>query len=812
MPYKDMERLFSILTHARTNSRILPVLCIIMAVTQALGEESGSKAKAFPLSEVRLLDSPFKKAMERNAAFLLSLDADRFLHNTRKYAGLQPKGDLYGGWESRGIAGHTLGHYLTALSQQFAATGDKRFRDRIDYIVSEMAECQKAYGDGYIGALPPLELETLRGLKEGKLELAGGFNFKGGAWVPWYTEHKILAWLKDAWILGGSDQAKEVALKLADWVDDITKGLTPAQQQTMLQVEHGGMLETLVDIYALTGRQRYLDASRRFYHHAILDPLATGRDELTGKHANTQIPKVIGEARTFEVTGDANGRKIAGFFWDTVVHHRSWVIGGNSDTEHFFPVGKAREHLGPGTAETCNTYNMLKLTEHLFEWQPTVELADYYERGLYNHILASQEPRRGMFTYYVSLKPGHFKTYSTPENSFWCCVGTGMENHTKYGAAIYFHGDDNLFVNLFIPSVLSWKEKELVLEQHTNYPDEDFTELTIQSAPATSLKLLIRCPAWAVGPVAFQLNGQPLDVKTSAGQYAEISRKWAKGDRLRVTIPMGLRVEKLEDDLNKIAFLYGPLVLAADLGVAPGTKSFPYSAEDQWANSRARSADVPVLIRASGQTDDAAFTAAIKRLPGAEPAFRTEGIGRPDEVTLRPFNRLFYEYYNVYFDVLSEQDWHARHAAIQVEKERRQREEARIVDEMNFGEQQPEVDHGLVSDRSFTGDIRDKKWRDARDGGYFEFRMKVLPGLKQNLRCTYWGDDAGARTFDILVDGKHLATQSLNHDAPGRFFDVDYPLPPELIASKEKIAIRFQPHENNNAGGLVHCSVLKESK
>lgn len=766
-------------------------------------------AKSFPLGDVQLLDSPFKQNMERNATYLLSLNPDRLLHNTRKYAGLAPKGELYGGWESQGIAGHTLGHYLTAISQQYAATGDKRFRERIDYIIKEMAECQKAYGDGYIGALPPKELETLRGLKQGKVELAGAFNFKNGAWVPWYTQHKVLAGLTDAWLLGGSAQAKEVDLKLADWVDDITKGLTPEQQQTMLQVEHGGMLETLVELYELTGQQRYLEVSRRFYHKAILDPLAAGKDELTGKHANTQIPKVIGEARTYEATGDENGRKIAEFFWDMVVHHRSWVIGGNSDGEHFFAVGKADEHLDPATAETCNTYNMLKLTEHLFEWQPSVELADYYERALYNHILSSQEPKEGMFTYFVSLKPGLFKTYSTPTDSFWCCVGTGMENHTKYGEAIYFHSNDKLYVNLFIPSVLHWKEKGLALEQHTNYPNEDSTELIIQSAPATPVTLSIRCPAWTAGTVAFQLNGEPLDVKSQLGQYADISRVWKQGDHLRVTIPMGLHIEKLEGNPNKLAFLYGPLVLAGDLGAAPETKSFPY-AKDQWENFHVPTANVPVLTRPAGSANDADLITAIKRLPGNELTFRTEGIGHPSEVTLRPFNTIFYQRYNIYWDVLAEQDWKARQSQIEAEKEQRQREEARIVDELNFGEQQSEVDHRLKADRSQTGDFRDRKWRDANDGGYFEFQMKTVRNAPQVLRCTYWGEEVGKREFDILVNGKLLATQKLDRNKPGKFFDVEYPLSAELTGNSDYLTIRFQPRPGGNvAGGVFHCVILK---
>ena len=613
-------------------------------------------ARPFALGDVRLLDSPFKAAMERNASYLLSIEPDRLLHNTRKYAGLAPKAEAYGGWESLGIAGHTLGHYLTALSQQYSATGDTRFRERIDYIVSEMAVCQAAYGDGYIGALPPLELQTLRNLGRGIVELQNPGSFKGGAWVPWYTEHKVLNGLKDAWTLGGNAQAREVALKLADWADAITSGLTQEQLQTMLQVEQGGMMDVLVEIYALTGNPRYLEASRRFYHKAVLDPLLAHRDELVGKHANTQIPKIIGEARTYEVTGDPRARDIAGYFWGLVVHHYSYVIGGDSEDEHFKPEQSMSKHLDADTAETCNTYNMLKLTEHVFGWDPQAAYADYYERALYNHILASQDPRMGMFTYFMSLKPGLFKTYSTPFNSFWCCVGTGMENHTKYGEAIYFHGGDDLYVNLFIPSELAWREKGLRLEQRTDYPRSGRTVLVFASDPTAKVTLRVRCPGWAAGPVTFELNGRPLPAAGRPGSYEAIAHAWRKGDRLEVAIPMSVRTESMPDDPSKVAFLYGPVVLAGDLGPAPSTETVPY-AGDQSANLRQAAVAVPVLVRGGGPIEGS-----VVRSPGPALEFRTAGLGRPADVVLRPFWEISYDRYSVYWDVITDAEWMYRSA------------------------------------------------------------------------------------------------------------------------------------------------------
>jgi len=630
---------------------VLRLLALIVTAHPALAEPAppGAEpaARPFPLGEVRLLDSPFRKAMERNADYLLSIEPDRLLHNTRRYAGLDPKGESYGGWESHGIAGHTLGHYLTALSQQYAATGDERFRRRIDYIVAEMAECQKAYGDGYIGALPPLELQTMRNFREGIVEPEGPFNFRGGAWVPWYTEHKVLNGLKDAWLVAGNAQAREVALKLADWVDAITAGLTPDQLQAMLSVEQGGMMDVMVELYVHTGDRRYLETSRRFYHKAVLDPLLAHRDELPGKHANTQIPKIIGEARTYEATGDAYAREIADYFWDLVAHHYSYVIGGNSENEHLFPESTMSQHLAANTAETCNTYNMLKLTEHVFGWEPRADYADFYERALYNDILASQEPKLGMFTYFMSLKPGLFKTFSTPFDSFWCCVGTGMENQTKYGEAIYFHGGDDLYVNLFIPSVLTWEEKSFTMEQRTDYPAGNQTRLAVVSAPAAPLAIRVRCPGWASGAVAFELNGEPLRIAGEPGTYAVIRRVWRKGDRVTVTIPMAVRAEAMPDAPAKVAFLYGPVVLAGDLGPAPQTGTVPY-ADNQNANLDAPPVAVPALVRGNAPIESSVVRAADGSL-----VFHAAGLGLPRDMELRPFWEISYDRYNVYWDVVA---------------------------------------------------------------------------------------------------------------------------------------------------------------
>lgn len=779
--------------------------CLLFGACAAAvrAQSVSSPVEPFPLRQVALLPSPFRAAMERNAKYLLELDPDRLLHNTRKYAGLKPKGALYGGWESQGVAGHTLGHYLTALSQQYAATGDARFRARIAYIVGEMAECQRAYGDGYVGALPPLELQTLRGFRDGKVEVQGSFNFKGGAWVPWYTQHKVLAGLKDAWVLAGDERAKEVTLKLADWVEGVTRPLDAEQRQQMLRVEHGGMSETLADIYALTGARKYLDTARRFYHEAVMNPLLGGRDELAGRHANTQIPKVIGEARLYEVAGDRDGRRIAENFWEEVARHHSYVIGGNSENEHFGPPDDLSGRLGPATAESCNTYNMLKLTRHLFEWRPSADYFDFYERALYNHILGSQEPRRGMFAYFMSLKPGHFKTFSTPEDSFWCCVGSGMENHTKYNDSIYFRGADTLYVNLFIPSRLDWREKGLVLSQQTAYPQDGRVALRFTPKRPLPLSLRVRNPSWAAGGLRFRLNGRPLEASSAPGGYAEVKRTWRAGDVLQVTIPMAVRTEAMPDDPAKVAFLYGPLVLAGDLGHVPEGKTFPYAA-DQGANFHRPVAEVPVLVPTSKD-----LAATVRRVGGKGMLFRIDGAARPRAVTLRPYNEIFYDYYNVYWDVLTPAQYETRRAALAAEAARRAELDARTVDEYRPGEQQSEIDHAQNGVQTESGDWQGRKFRHALAGGWFSFNVRVAPDAPVELLCIYWGGETGRRQFDILVDGRLVATETLNRDQPGVFFERSYAVPAELTRGKQKVEVRFRAHPDNMAGGLYGLRVLK---
>ena len=505
-------------------------------------------ALPFRLDEVRLLDGPFKDAMIRDQQYLLSLDVDRLLHTFRITAGLPSTAAPLGGWEAPDVElrGHSVGHYLSAISIMYASTGDARFKARVDTLVTALAAVQAAeaarFHPGYLSAFPE--------------ELFDRVDARQRVWAPYYTIHKIMAGLLDAYLLADSDQALQVLTKQADWVKFRVDRLSDEQQQRALDTEFGGMSEVLANLFAVTGESKYLETAKRFEHRRILDPLAKGIDPLDNVHANTQIPKIIGAAREYELTGDSRYRDITLFFWDRVVHHRSFVMGGNSDGESFFPEQETSHHLGAEGPETCNTYNMLKLTRHLFAWSPTAEAMDFYERALVNQILPSQDPKTGMVSYYCPLKPGAFRTFSTPTDSFWCCVGTGMENHAKYNDSIYFHDSTSLYVNLFIPSEVTWSAKNAKIRQATKYPEEDTTSLSFSVGSPVRFAVKLRHPGWARSGMTVAVNGQPVVSSTSAGSYVTVDREWKSGDTVTVRMPMTLHLESLPDDPHIQALLY----------------------------------------------------------------------------------------------------------------------------------------------------------------------------------------------------------------------------------------------------------------
>lgn len=631
------------------------LLGMVPAEAQPLVDDTTGRTEvgAFHPSQVDLLAGPFKEAQRRNAQYLLDLDPDRLLHNFRRFAGLKPKAPRYGGWESTELAGHTLGHYLTAISLYYASSGDERFLERIDYIVDELAQVQAAQGDGYASSIPGGR-ELFREIEQGDIWEAENFSLNG-IWAPWYTIHKQFAGLLHAYWYAENEQALEVAKKYADWVYETTENLTPSEWEHMLQTEYGGISEPMADLYAITGDERYLELSNNFHDQAVLGPLADQEPILQGLHANTQVPKIISAARRYQLTGADSLETLATYFWNRVVNHHTFSPGGTGVHEYWQASDSLADHLNAATMETDVTHNMLRLTRYLFTLDPQARYMDYYERALYNHILSSQEPRKGMMTYLHSLKPGHFLTYSTPEESFWCCVGTGIENHVKYDNTIYFRGQDGgLYVNLFIPSTLDWGEQGLSVRQETRFPVAGTSRLLFSLEEPSERSVRIRRPSWATGDFAVRVNGTPVDATSEPGRYVTLQRRWEDGDVVEIQLPMELRTEAMPDDPTLATIFYGPLVL----GGALGTEGMPEGgafAPSRMEYLREPAPPVPVLV-----ADPSNLREWVERVEGQPLTFRTDGVGRPEDVTLRPFYQLHHQRFNIYWDHLTENEWEQR--------------------------------------------------------------------------------------------------------------------------------------------------------
>lgn len=739
-------------------------------------------ARPLPLSAVRLLDSPWRDAIEGNLRYLHALESDRLLHNFRASAGLAPKGAVYGGWESDTIAGHSLGHYLTALSLMHAQTGDAECKRRADYIVDELAEAQAAHGDGYVAGFTRKRGDVIEDGKAIFAELTRGdirsmgFDLNG-CWVPFYNWHKLFAGLFDAQELCGNAKALPVAVGLGGYIDDVFAALDDAQVQQVLDCEHGGINESFAELHARTQDARWLRLAERLRHRKILDPLARAENSLPWIHANTQIPKVIGLARLHELTGNKGDAAAARFFWDTVVRDYTYVIGGNADREYFPAPRTISKHITEQTCESCNSYNMLKLTRHLYGWRPEARLFDYYERAHTNHILAHQDPATGMFAYMVPLMSGSSRKFSRPFDDFWCCVGSGMESHAKHGDSIWWQSGDTLLVNLYIASTASWAEQDAAFRMETSYPFGTDIAITLETLDRPrDFAIALRIPGWCEG-AALTVNDEPVPAGTPA-DYALIRRRWAQGDRIALSLPMRLRTESANDDPSTVALLHGPVVLAADLGPA----------------DRAYDGPAPALVAGDLLAGFAPVDAAAGR-------FRTTGIARPADLAFAPFFQQRDRRTAVYFKSFDDAGWVREQAAFAAEHARQQDLARRSVHVMNLGEMQPERAHGLTAKNSYAVTYRGRHGRDARTFGFFEYQAKVRPG-PLILQATYWGEERN-KLFDILIDGTKIATQALDGAHPGDFFEIDYPIPAELTRGKDKVVVRFQPANNTTRCGPV---------
>jgi DUF1680 family protein len=758
----------------------------------------------FPLSAVRLGPSLFLEAQRTDLRYILSLDADRLLAPFLREAGLPLKQPTYGNWESTGLDGHMGGHYLSALALMYAATGDEEVFKRLNYFVAELKRCQQANGDGYIGGVPG-GASAWRDIAQGKLQ-ADNFSVNG-KWVPWYNLHKTYAGLRDAYTYANNQDARAMLIALCDWTLDLTSHLSNEQMQSMLRAEHGGMNEVLADVAQMTGQQKYMDLAIRFSHQAILRPLEENKDQLTGLHANTQIPKVIGFKRIGDITSRKDWQQAAAFFWQTVHDHRTVAIGGNSVKEHFHDdkdFGPMIEEVeGP---ETCNTYNMLKLTELLFLGDAKGSYADYYERALYNHILSSQRPDSGGFVYFTPMRPNHYRVYSQPQKAMWCCVGSGLESHAKYGEFIYAHRGDSLYVNLFIPSTLDWREQGVQIRQANRFPDEDRSTITVKGNKTFTLKL--RYPEWVEqGALRITVNDKPVAAAIGADRYVNVRRAWHDGDKVEIHLPMTTRLEQMPDKSAYYAVLHGPLVLAAKTNPFPG-EQLNYLADDSRMGHIASGPVCPLEQAPVLVSDSAAFANRFRPVPGRPLTFTAPGLVHSVDAgptTFVPFFRVHDARYVVYWPYSTPGDLAQRRAKAAEDEKERLALDAQTIDQVAPGEQQPESDHFFKAEGADAGINKGKHWRHATS--WFSYDLTDKKGEARSLRLTYSKLDAGRR-FDILVNDKLLAEVRLDASAPQELYTRDYPIPPGA-AQAGKLVVKFVARDGSVAGGLYGLRLLR---
>ncbi|WP_347403238.1 beta-L-arabinofuranosidase domain-containing protein [Gracilibacillus dipsosauri] len=757
------------------------------------------------VEKVYLLEGMFNESQLKGKEYLLYLDVDRLIAPCYEAAGQKAKKERYGGWEKTPIAGHSIGHWLSAAANMYHVTGDKRLKEKLNYALAELAHVQSYDTDGYVSGFPR---DCFDKVFTGEFEVD---NFSlAGSWVPWYSIHKIYAGLIDAYQLLNMEKALQIVTRLADWAYNGLINLSEDQFQKMLVCEHGGMNEAFADLYDMTKNPNYLELAERFYHQAVLDPLDNQLDELEGKHANTQIPKVIGVAKLFNITGKEKYKRIATFFWEQVTNYRTYAIGGNSIREHFGPENA--EELGILTTETCNTYNMLKLTELLFEWEHHSKYYDFFEKALYNHILASQDPESGMKTYFVSSEPGHFKVYNSRDDSFWCCTGTGMENPARYNRGIFSHHDDRqFFINLFISARAVYEDRGLIVRQETGFPYKEESSIFFEQTPEEEFDLLIRIPYWVKDEMTFMVNGEQVEVVKVNG-YAKITRIWQQKDCLTVVTPLCLHRYVAKDDEQKQVIMYGPIVLAGALG----RENFPETdiLSDHLSLNNHPLIEVPALV-----TDQQDLEKWIQLVDPDKLIFTTTEVGQPgnQSLTLKPFYDIHHERYTIYWNILSKG---AYEHFVDNEKDRRLREQRITIDVVTPHEQQPEVDHNMEASLSTSAykNVVHSGYREAKDGGYFSYEMKIDASKSMYLAVTYFGGDGREhmdgrvveRDFTIWIDENELTRQKLTNQHPGELFTEVYPIPFAWMKEKETIRVKFQSSNGKIAGGIYRVRIINE--
>ncbi|MEP7380626.1 MAG: beta-L-arabinofuranosidase domain-containing protein [Gemmatimonadota bacterium] len=768
------------------------------------------RAHPIPLEKIRLTGGPLKHAQELTASYLLSLDPDRMLHFYRVRAGLRPKGEPYSGWDGggRNLTGHIAGHHLSAVSLMYAATGDARFKGRADYVVREFDEVQRKHGDGYLGALEGLP-EAFARLSRGEIK-SGGFDLNG-LWSPWYTLHKTYAGLRDAHRYAGSARALPLEVNYATWAERVIAPLSEAQVQTMLNTEFGGMNEVFADLYADTSDARWLALSHRFEHHAVTLPLKRHEDNLSGKHGNCQIPKLIGSAARYGYTGDLDDIVAASFFWDRVVRHHSYASGGHGLNEYFGEPDVLSPRVDGRAAETCNVYNMIKLTRRLFALRPDAAYADFHERALFNHILASIDPQDGRTSYMVPVGRAEQQEYQDMQRDFTCCVGSGMESHALHGLGVFFDSADTIWVNLFVPSIAESRVAGARLTMETGFPDGDSATITLTLPEPAKFTIAVRRPVWAGDGFRVAVNGtdqpQPaLDTlydPVAGGRaggpgnesvernatYVLLTRIWTTGDTVTLALPKTLHLQPTADDPQVTAIMWGPLALAADVGPRQ---------EEPWSESPSTPPPTPVrlLVSASGQPAD--FLRPASRPGNFTVASGVARIASADvpsgEVSLTPFYRTHRRRYALYHDVVTPAEFDTRRVKLTAEREAAALLERATVGRVVLGDEAQEASANYRSDLKDRV-IGSREGHTSRAGaGWFSLDVAVDPAAPMLVLVTYFverGLPAQLAAFEIQVDGTTVGHYVPRHDASG-FYDARYDVPEAVTRGKGKITVRFQ--------------------
>ena len=789
------------------------LMIALLSIAPALGVVAQDKLykDEFPLGDITLLDGPLKHACDLNVQVLLKYDCDRMLAPYRKEAGLQPRKPSYPNWD--GLDGHVGGHYLSALAIN-AATGNEECRKRMEYMISELQlvldannQRPEAWCHNYIGGVP-------NSAKMWTAFSKGDFGPYFGTWAPFYNIHKMYAGLRDAWLYCGNEQAKNLFLKFCDWAVDITRDLNDEQMEKMLGNEHGGMNEVLADAYAITGEQKYLDCARRFSHRMLLVPLENGKDCLDNMHANTQIPKVIGYQRIAELAHDVQYHNASEYFWEIVTRQRSLALGGNSRREHFPTKENCIDYIndidGP---ESCNTYNMLKLTEDLNRVKPNGMYGDFYETAMFNHILSAQHPQHGGYVYFTSARPRHYRNYSAPNEAMWCCVGTGMEDHGKYGQFVWTHDkgvkaeDDALYVNLFVASELNWKDRKMVIRQQTAFPYAETSVVEVAKGKGTFI-LKVRKPSWCEN---FTVKGVGFDADSyEENGFVCMKRKWKKGDQVKISMPMHAYIKPMINVPQYVAIMYGPILL----GMKTGTEDMRSLIADdsrfgQYAGGKKLALDeAPILL--PKHLDDIAKN--LKPVPGKPLHFKlATHMENTIDGELQPFFEIHDSRYMMYWLALGENDYKAYMQKLADEEKARQALEARTVDKVNPGEQQPETDHRMETDDSNKGNTEGIFFRDAKDGHYFSYLMQTKGETNLSLQLKFWGQDEWRTSeFDIYVNDKLLCSVNNSHRwRTTQFKTVDYAIPSEFVKGKKEIRVKFVAHKGKQVGQIYGVRLVK---